>query len=510
MSLSSSIPKRIATSPRWCAFFLVSWCGFLFFYGLAGPQLWRTENLRAIIAEGMLRSGNWIVPTLYGEPLFTKPPGMYVAIVLCSLPFGRVTELSARLPSALAASLTVILFYRLFSRQLGRLAGLIAAVILPMSLLYLDKGTAAEIDMLQVAWVMGAMLCLLRVVENAEEREARSASEGGFPRSRFGLPVLFWWLGALVCVAGGVLTKWTAPVFFYCTAVPLLWCRGRLRLLWSWPHLCAVGIGVGLVLAWVVAAVLSTGWEVFSTTVLAEALPRLVPGYVIQHHEHFPYWLEVLLHPFWLLATALPWSVVALWSLRPGFARLWDDKGRRLLAFFHCWTWPNLVFWTLMPDHTPRHCSPMFPGLGGLAAMVCWAWFKGILALPWRRISPARFLTGTLALFMAAKVVFVEAIMPHRNALREPRAKGSLLASLIPASSCLYLVRVKDEGIMFYFGGTVIRLKSFADLPSSPEPMYGILDTTELQQWSQSREMDVVQHLTDEQGKPIFLVRVLR
>ena len=498
LSFPLATSKWIALSPRWRALFLVSWCGFLFFYGLAGPELWRTENLRAIIAEGMLRSRNWIVPTLYGEPLFTKPPGMYVAIVLCSLPFGRVTELSARLPSALAASLTVILFYRLFSRQLGRLAGLMAAVILPMSLLYLDKGTAAEIDMLQVTWVMGGMLCLLRALEEVEDPQGSKKRLGA------------WWLGAMVCVAGGVLTKWTAPVFFYCTAVPLLWSRGKLRLLWSRQHLCAAAFGAGLVLAWVVAAIYSTGWEVFSTTVLAEALPRLVPGYVTQHHEHLPYWLEVLVHPFWLLATALPWSVVALWTLRPGFSRLWDDDGRRLLTFFHCWTWPNMLFWTFMPDHTPRHCSPMFPGLAGLAAMVCLAWFKGIVALPWPRIAPARFLTGVLALFMAAKVVFVEAVMPHRNALREPRAKGLSHASLIPVGSCLYLVRVKDEGIMFYFGGSVIRLKSFADLPSSPEPMYCILDTLELQHISQSREMDVVQNLTDEQGKPIFLVRVLK
>src|SRR5262245_60602989 len=55
-----------------CLLFLCAWCGVLFFYGLGAGPLWKTEGLRAIVAADMLRSGNWIVPTLYGEPLFTK------------------------------------------------------------------------------------------------------------------------------------------------------------------------------------------------------------------------------------------------------------------------------------------------------------------------------------------------------------------------------------------------------------------------------------------------------
>src|SRR5579871_5321250 len=91
-------------------------CVILFFYGLTEGELYRTETLRAIVAQQFLRSGNWLVPTLYGEPLFTKPPGMYAAIALCSWPFGGVSEWTARLPSALAATIAVFLFYSYFAR----------------------------------------------------------------------------------------------------------------------------------------------------------------------------------------------------------------------------------------------------------------------------------------------------------------------------------------------------------------------------------------------------------
>ena len=146
-----------------------------FFYGLNASQLYRTEGLRAIVAQEFLRSGNWIVPTLYGEPLLTKPPGMYAAIALVSWPFGGVSEWTARLPAALAAMGTVALFSWYFRRELGPKAGWISALFLPMSLMWLDKATTAEIDMLQVFWVTAAIICFLRALESAELRDARPA-----------------------------------------------------------------------------------------------------------------------------------------------------------------------------------------------------------------------------------------------------------------------------------------------------------------------------------------------
>ncbi len=171
-TVSASAPRSALDRPAVCVAVVLAWCGLLFFYGIGAGELWRTESLRAIIAQEFLRSGNWVVPTLYGEPLFTKPPGMYALIALCSAPFGGVTAWTARLPSALAATLTVLLFYWYFGRELGRRAGLVAALVLPLSLLWLDKAGTAEIDMVQVAWVSAAILFLLRALDGAADNDA--------------------------------------------------------------------------------------------------------------------------------------------------------------------------------------------------------------------------------------------------------------------------------------------------------------------------------------------------
>jgi 4-amino-4-deoxy-L-arabinose transferase-like glycosyltransferase len=508
-----------ADQSRWVVYSLLAGlCGFLFFYGLDAGELWRTESLRAIIAAEFLETGNWVVPTLYGNPLFTKPPGTYAAIALVSLPFGIVTEWTARLPSALAASACVLLVYWYFSRLLGRRAGLIAAALLPASLMWLDKATTAEIDMMQVAWVTASLLFFFRALEE-EDKVTRWQ---GDKVTKNDVPVTLspchlvtlspcpatpgrWWLAALLCVAAGLLTKWTAPAFFYGTAVPLLWRRGRLRLLWGRHHLLSAAVAAGVCLAWIGAAVAQAGWEAFYGTVSREAAMRLLPTH---HHRPYP-WDLVLLHPFKVLAAGLPMSAFALAALWPGFARLWDERGRRLLEALHCWVWPNLLFWSIVPEKAVRHSFPLFPGIAGLAAMVWLAWLTG--RLPWRvpRVGPVAALAAVLVLWLGVKVAFVHAVVPQRNHGREPRAKGALLARLVPRGKTLFLFRLKDEGIMFYYGRRVRRLPDFARLPSSGGPHYCILDESEWRKW-QARGATAIVHLRDEQGDPIVLVKVHR
>src|SRR5262249_23141958 len=153
---------------------------------------------------------------------------------------------------------------------------LVAATILPLSVMWLDKAPSAEIDMLQVFWIAAAILFFLRAVEE----EAANQKWG-------------WWVASLLCVAGGVLTKWTAPVFYYTTVVTLLWRRGQLRLLCGRGHVIGAALAACICTAWIAAAVYRTGWDEFYGTVSREAFQRLWPPdhYEAQkqlapHHDH--------------------------------------------------------------------------------------------------------------------------------------------------------------------------------------------------------------------------------
>ena len=482
-SLRLTVPK-----PALAPALVAGWCAFLFLYGVASGPLYRTESLRAIIGRSCLE-GHWLYPVLYGEPFLTKPPGHYVAIGLCSLPFGEVTAATARLPSVFAATLAVVLMHGMFRRVLGARAALVVALLLPCSVLWLDKVPSAEIDMTLVGWVTAAVVLLHRAVES----EGRPGAFG-------------FWVGALLCVAGGALTKWTAPAFFYLTAVPLLVWRGRLGVLFGWRHLAAVGLAVGACALWAAAVVHEVGWDALADTVRKEAAYRFAP----KASRGYP-WAELVTYPLSVFAAHLPVSAFALLTLRPSFWRQWDARGKLLLQLLHCWTWPNLLFWTLVPNHNVRYALPMSAGLMGLGVMG----LLGVLANPARKgggglgdsPTPARKggvrLVGAFLLcWVVAKVVFVGAIVPNRTANRGAEATGAALRERVP-NGPLYVFKLKDEGVTFYYARPVVKLHAPQSLPPGA---CALLIGQEWEDRAAFGHLELLCCMRDQQGAPIYLV----
>jgi 4-amino-4-deoxy-L-arabinose transferase-like glycosyltransferase len=503
---------------------LLVWCGFLFFYGLSAGPLYRTEALRAIVGAETLK-GRWLVPTLYGEPFLTKPPGNYVAIGLVSLPFGEVTDVSARLPSAFAATVAVLCFYWTLRRHVGRGGALIGGLLLPVSVLWLDKAPSAEIDMLQLMWVSVGLFFFLRALESAEEGNANiqhPSSNVQRPTSNVQRPMqnvhrsssldvgrwmldvgrssYCWWLLAMLAVTMGFLTKWTAPAFFYLTVIPLLIWRKQLRLLWSVPHLVGVALAGTIVAAWACAVAAQTGWPLLFDTITREALQRFAPEGVGKPHP----WSAALAFPLAVLGANLPWSGLALFTLRPSFFRLWDERGRRLLQLLHCWTWPNLLFWSLSSQHHVRYWMPAAPGLIGLGIMVCIAWQSRRLTWPIPRLRPATVLAAVLFSWLGAKVAYVEGVIPARTAGRHVRETAAKLRDLVPENEILYLCGLKDEGIMFYYGRPVRKLGT----TPPGEGRYVALTAAEWAERDRLGHVEDLRWLRDQQGDAFVLARI--
>ena len=251
------------------------------------------------------------------------------------------------MPSVFAASSCVFLFYFLFRRALDERAALLAALLLPTSVLWLDKVPSAEIDMTLVGWVTAALVLFHRSM-HAQGRLS-----------------LGWLTLSLLCVALGTLTKWTAPAFFYLTVIPLLAWRGELRLLLGWRHLFACGVAIGVCALWVLAVAREVGLEALVETIGNEAAYRFAPK---SSAKGYPF-SEVGIYPVVVFAAHLPLSLFALLSFRRSLWNRLDDRGKLLLQLLHCWTWPNLLFWSLVPNHNVRYALPLSPGLMGEMAV---------------------------------------------------------------------------------------------------------------------------------------------
>ncbi len=131
----------------------------LLFWGMGERSLWASEGRWAEITREMFISGDFFHPTIGGEPYFDKPLLTYWLIAAFSAVLGRLDEFVIRLPSALAALVTLVctvhLGRRLWSRQAGWLAG--GLLLTSYGLLMYSHVASAETEnlaavMLAVTW----------------------------------------------------------------------------------------------------------------------------------------------------------------------------------------------------------------------------------------------------------------------------------------------------------------------------------------------------------------------
>ncbi len=101
--------------------------------GLIGHDPWKPDEAHTFgIVYQLLRDGNWVVPTLAGEPYLDKPPLIYLTAALTGLLFSPVLPLhdGARLVAGLYMAL-VFLFIALTAKELyGSSKGWVAALML--------------------------------------------------------------------------------------------------------------------------------------------------------------------------------------------------------------------------------------------------------------------------------------------------------------------------------------------------------------------------------------------
>src|SRR5690349_8957702 len=101
----------------------------LFLTNLGGATLWDLdEGKNSTAAIEMLASHNYIVPTFSVQLRVDKPALLYWLQVVGYRTFG-VNEFAARLPSALAALVTMLLCYELGRALFGKATGILAGLV---------------------------------------------------------------------------------------------------------------------------------------------------------------------------------------------------------------------------------------------------------------------------------------------------------------------------------------------------------------------------------------------
>jgi 4-amino-4-deoxy-L-arabinose transferase-like glycosyltransferase len=120
------------------------------------------EPREASVAVSMIEKNQWILPEVYADEIAYKPPLMHWLIAVFSLPEGKVTPFSSRLPSAFAFLGLIVCSFLFFGRSLRLQEAFLAALILLTSFELHRAAMTARVDMLLTFLIVLALFMLFR------------------------------------------------------------------------------------------------------------------------------------------------------------------------------------------------------------------------------------------------------------------------------------------------------------------------------------------------------------
>lgn len=310
------------------------------------PLMLPDEGRYVGVAWEMMRSGDWLTPTLNGLPFFHKPP-LFYWITAASMSLFGLHEWAARLASVAGAALGAFTLWLFLRRWWGeRLADLTAVALLAQPLFFLG-GQFANLDMLVAGCITATIVLGADAALSLDaSRPWRGALLGAWGTAALG--VLAKGLIGIV-IPGGVLLIWL-----------LLLRRWRLigKLLW-WP---------GLLLF----AVVAVPW----LWAMQQRFPDFLHYFiVVQHFQRFaaggfnnvwPFWF----YPAVLFLASLPWLPWLLGNRNQPLstAAAADVEGRAVALLMLCWLLLTLLFFSIPASKLLGYILPAVPPLAALMA----------------------------------------------------------------------------------------------------------------------------------------------
>ena len=327
---------------------MAGFCAFLFFYGIGRFGLIGADEPRyAQVAREMLDRHDWITPVLGGRAWLEKPPLYYWQAMLAYSLFG-VSDVAARLPAAIDATLLVVAVY-LFFRRFRRGVEIDAALITASCAGVIGFARAASMDMALAA--------------------------------AFGMGMLAWWAWResdkriylalfYVSMALGMLAKGpVAPVLAAAVIILFTVASRELRLAIKTLWLPGILVFCAIALPWYVAVQVRNP-QFFREFILRHNLARFSSD--LYHHRQ-PFW-------YYLPVTALalvPWTVFAITAFVE-LLRIWWAKRKALSAepdlemqfglFASCWLVVPIAFFSISQSKLPGYILPAIPAAAVLLA----------------------------------------------------------------------------------------------------------------------------------------------
>jgi 4-amino-4-deoxy-L-arabinose transferase-like glycosyltransferase len=397
------------------------------------------EGRRILPAIGMLKSGNYVVPEVGGNPYFRKPPLVNWLVAASFRIFGVRNEWTARLPSAVAVLAVAIAFVTVAGASLGTRGSIVAALIWMTNIGMIEKGRLIEIEALYIS------LC--------------------------GLAIIFWlsflvqrkspwlvWVPAFVFLGLGLLAKGpTHLIFFYAIVLAVLWQMKEWRLLIHPAHFAGLAIMLAIFAAWAIPFLHGT-----TTDVAAAKWSNQFTGRLQGIDFNFATWIQNIPRS---LIYFLPWILLFPFVRFSKFHDYAEQRLARALAWGIAV--PFLVV-NLVPGALPRYSMPVIAPASWLLAM---SYTGHALRWPWETaMSDQRVWPKIVALFVGVGLViggigypFTALVLKNRQQVKKAAAE---INALVPPNETLYAVDPEYQPVFFYVKAPLEYVSYVQELPT--------------------------------------------
>jgi len=350
------------------------------YFNLTGDRTLSSHEGYAVIpAQEMLISEDWLVPRFADLPRLEKPPLAYWVIAGCSALQGHVSVFTARLPATLAALGIALLMGHWAAMWYGRGAGYCAVLIQLTSVYQLMYCRKAEVDMLLLLLIVGALYLVANQPEDEPTRKT-------FLR----------WIGIYSLISLSWLAKFHyGPAMILAPSVMFLLVQKRWRSLWHLLNPVGLTFLAAAMFIWpmLVLQRLPNAWQIWQSETLGRAVGTLGSD------SQF-YYLPFLV---WL---PLPWTFHAALAIPGSWKRAFQQHNRRDLFLWIWLTVPFLILQLSASKHK-HYLNALLP--------VFTLWAAPVLAnalqrlqrdeLKMNRLMALGFAAGVAALAIAATAV---------------------------------------------------------------------------------------------------------
>ncbi|MDR3218793.1 MAG: glycosyltransferase family 39 protein [Dysgonamonadaceae bacterium] len=323
---------------------VIFWIGKGDFYTKGEPR-------EASVAVSMLEEGQWILPEVYADEIAYKPPLTHWLTAVFSLPQGKVTPFSSRLPSALAFAGLIVFSFIFFGKNLKFQDAFLAALIMLTSFELHRGAMTARVDMLLAFLIVLALTRLFRW----EERKQLN----GFP---FVIPIIMGMAALTKGPVGIILPLLVFGIYLLFLKYNFWKIAGKLLLM--------ALLSMILPLVWYLLAY-QTGGKEFLDIVWAENFGRFLSSenlniqYNLGHEE--AWWYNILT----LLGGFLPWTIllfISLFGFRyalkiPGFKQIRDTfvKQEKIKLFSAVAAIVIILFYCIPSGKRSVYLMPAYP-----------------------------------------------------------------------------------------------------------------------------------------------------